>query len=52
MSKRGKRKAFGVSKKVACDLHHCLKKKKLPSKLSSTTNGITHMHVNNSSIMK
>ena len=27
MSNRGKRKAFGVSKKKACDVHHCLKAK-------------------------
>jgi hypothetical protein len=52
MSKRGKRKAFGVSKKVACDLHHCLKNKKLPSKLSPATSGIKHLQVNNSSIIK
>ena len=35
MSKRGKRKAFGVSKKAACDLHRCLKKKTNKEKISS-----------------
>jgi hypothetical protein len=49
MSKRGKRKAFGVSKKVACDLHHCLKNKKSPSKLTPASSGIKHPRVNNSS---
>lgn len=48
MSNKGKRKAFGVSKKVACDLHHCLKKKKLPSKLLKASSGIKHLRVNNS----
>jgi len=28
MSKRGKRKAFGTSKKKASDIHHLKKKKK------------------------
>jgi len=48
MSSRGKRKAFGVTKKKACDLHHCLKKKKQSSKLSPAAGGIKHPSVNNS----
>ena len=47
MSGRGKRKAFGVTKKQACDLHHCLKKKKQLSKLSVDKSGIKHPRLNN-----
>ena len=42
MAHRGKRKAFGVTKKKACDSHHCLKKKKEPSKLTPVVSGIKH----------
>lgn len=48
MSGRGKRKAFGESKKHARDLHHCKKHKKEPSKLLPVTSGIKHPNVNDS----
>lgn len=46
MSKRGKRKTFGMKKKQAHNLHHLKKKKKEPAyKLSSTASEIKHLHV-------
>jgi hypothetical protein len=48
MSGRGKRKAFGVTKKLACDKHHCKKHKKEPSKLTPATGGIKHSNVRDS----
>lgn len=48
MSIRGKRKAFGLTKKKACDLHHCKKSKKEPLKLSAVKSGIKHARVRKS----
>ena len=48
MSGRGKRKAFGLTKKKACDLHHCKKHKKEPSKLLPVVSGIKHANVRDS----
>jgi hypothetical protein len=50
MAKRSKRKAFGVTKKLGCDKHKCLKKKKAGSLLRSVKSGIKHLRVNNSGI--
>jgi hypothetical protein len=46
MSTKGKRKAYGMSKKHACDLHHCKKKKKEPAyKGLAVTAEIKHSRV-------
>jgi len=47
MSKRGKRKSFGDSKRKAHDLHHLKKKKKEQLlALSAAPGGIKHLRVN------
>ncbi len=45
------RKAFGKSKKQACDIHHCKKhKKESVSELQRTQSGVKHSRVDNRNI--